>query len=159
MNAAFSSHSLAVGGIYIGSCLDEKPGADEGHGWFPVRFYRHGRQPVLSPSAAGEIKETGPCRRDGSRALKPLWITHHRLRPSGGRPFFVEAGHYAIYTLATPNSACASDVPKPRPSGGTGYDPGSGAGVASAASLKSGPVRAVNFLVPATLGFNHGANL
>jgi glycosyltransferase involved in cell wall biosynthesis len=47
------------------------------------------------------------------KALKPLWILHHRLRQVAGGHFRLKPAKYQIYTLDSPERRVTVDVPKP----------------------------------------------
>ena len=80
---------------------------------FLSAFTDTGDNLCLSPSAAKEFKETLAMPAGWVRALKPLWILHHRLRRLAAGHFSLKPASYAIYTLASPEQRVRFDVPKP----------------------------------------------
>lgn len=67
----------------------------------------------LSPGATKEFKETLALPAGWVRALKPLWITHHRLRRLAAGHFSLKPASYAIYTRQSLEQRVRFDVPKP----------------------------------------------
>jgi hypothetical protein len=47
------------------------------------------------------------------RALKPLWIGHHRLRRLAAGHFSLKPAGYSIYTLQSPERRVTFDAPRP----------------------------------------------
>jgi len=80
---------------------------------FLSAFTDTGENPCLSPNATKEIMETRAMPAAWVRALKPFWITHHRLRRLAAGHFLLKPGSYAIYTLASPEQRVHFDVSKP----------------------------------------------
>jgi glycosyltransferase involved in cell wall biosynthesis len=67
----------------------------------------------LSPSAIQESKETLAMARGWVRALRPVWIAHHRLRRLAAGHFSLKPTSYSIYTLQRPEQRVRFDVPRP----------------------------------------------
>ena len=67
----------------------------------------------LSPRAIQETKETLALAPGWVRALKPLWITQHRLRRLAAGHFSVKPATYFFYTLQSPAQRVRLEVPKP----------------------------------------------
>jgi hypothetical protein len=80
---------------------------------FLSAFADTGENLCLSPNATKEIMETRAMSAAWVRALKPLWIMHHRLRRLASGHFSLKPASYAIYTLASPEDRVCFDVPKP----------------------------------------------
>ena len=67
----------------------------------------------LSPRAIQETKETLAMAPGWVRALKPVWIAHHRLRRLAAGHFSLKPASYSFYTLQSPERRVRLDVPKP----------------------------------------------
>jgi glycosyltransferase involved in cell wall biosynthesis len=67
----------------------------------------------LSPRAILETKETLALAPGWVRALKPVWIAHHRLRRLAAGHFSLKPASYSFYTLQSPDQRVRLDVPKP----------------------------------------------
>jgi glycosyltransferase involved in cell wall biosynthesis len=67
----------------------------------------------LSPRAVRETKETLAMAPGWVRVLKPVWITHHRLRRLAAGHFSLKPASYSFYTLQSPDHRVRLDVPKP----------------------------------------------
>jgi len=67
----------------------------------------------LSPRAVRETKETLAMAPGWVRVLKPVWITHHRLRRLAAGHFSLKSASYSFYTLQSPERRVRFDVPKP----------------------------------------------
>ena len=67
----------------------------------------------LTPRAVSEIRETRAMAPGWVRALKPVWIVHHRLRRLAAGHFSLEPSSYEFYTLQSPDRRVRLDVPKP----------------------------------------------
>jgi len=80
---------------------------------FQSAFTDTGDNLCLSSSAAKEFKETLAMPAGWVRALKPLWIMHHRLRRLAAGHFSLKPASYSIYTLQSPGKRIRLDVPKP----------------------------------------------
>jgi glycosyltransferase involved in cell wall biosynthesis len=80
---------------------------------FLSAFADTGENLCLSSNATKEIMETRAMPAAWVRALKPFWITHHRLRRLAAGHFLLKPGSYAIYTLASPEQRMQFDVSKP----------------------------------------------
>jgi glycosyltransferase involved in cell wall biosynthesis len=76
----------------------------------------------LKPNAIREKAETEKMVPGWVKLLKPLWILSHRLRRLGHGHFSLKPTAYAIYTKASPEQRVTVAVPKPTPSGGTGFE-------------------------------------
>jgi glycosyltransferase involved in cell wall biosynthesis len=80
---------------------------------FLSAFADTGENLCLSLTATKEIMETRAMPAAWVRALKPLWITHHRLRRLAAGHFSLKPASYAIYTLTSPEARVRFDVSKP----------------------------------------------
>jgi len=80
---------------------------------FQSAFTDTGDNLCLSPSANKEFAETLAMTAGWVRALKPLWIAHHRLRRLAAGHFSMKPDSYDIYTLASPNQRVRFDVANP----------------------------------------------
>jgi glycosyltransferase involved in cell wall biosynthesis len=80
---------------------------------FVSAFTDTGENMNLKPNAIREKAETAAMRPALARALKPLWIVHHRLRRMAAGHFFLKPTSYSIYTMASPDRRVTFDVPKP----------------------------------------------
>jgi glycosyltransferase involved in cell wall biosynthesis len=67
----------------------------------------------LSPRAIRETKETLDMAPGWVRALKPVWIAHHRLRRLAAGHFSLKPASHSFYTLQSPDQRVRLDVPKP----------------------------------------------
>ena len=67
----------------------------------------------LKPNAIREEKEKAAMTPGWVRALKPVWIAHHRLRRLAAGHFSLPPASYCIYTLHSPERRVRFDVPKP----------------------------------------------
>ena len=80
---------------------------------FTSVFADTGENMNLKPNGIREKAETARMMPGWIRALKPLWIFHHRLRRLGAGHFFLKPTSYAIYTRQSPGQRVTIDVPKP----------------------------------------------
>jgi glycosyltransferase involved in cell wall biosynthesis len=80
---------------------------------FTSVFADTGDNLCLSPRAISETRETLAMAPRWVRALKPVWIGHHRLRRLAAGHFFLRPTSYSIYTLQSPGQRVRFDVPKP----------------------------------------------
>jgi glycosyltransferase involved in cell wall biosynthesis len=80
---------------------------------FLSAFADTGDNLCLGSAATKEINETRVMPAAWVRALKPFWITHHRLRRLAAGHFSLKPASYAIYTLASPEARVRFDVSKP----------------------------------------------
>jgi glycosyltransferase involved in cell wall biosynthesis len=67
----------------------------------------------LSPRAIQESKKALAMAPAWVRALKPVWILHHRLRRLTAGHFSLKPTSYSIYTRHSPERRVRFDVPKP----------------------------------------------
>jgi glycosyltransferase involved in cell wall biosynthesis len=80
---------------------------------FTSIFTDTGDNLCLGPSGVRETAETAAMVPRWVRALKPLWIAHHRLRRMAAGHFKMEPTSYSIYTKASPNRRVTVQAPKP----------------------------------------------
>ena len=80
---------------------------------FTSAFADTGGNMNLKPNAIREKAETGAMTPRWVRALKPVWIAHHRLRRLAAGHFFLKPTSYAIYTKSNPDRRVEFPVPKP----------------------------------------------
>jgi hypothetical protein len=80
---------------------------------FPSVFADTGDNLCLSPNAIRETRETLALAPGWVRALKPVWIVHHRLRRLAAGHFSLKPASYFLYTLQSPEQRVRLDVPKP----------------------------------------------
>ena len=76
-------------------------------------FADTGENLCLSPRAVSETKETLAMAPAWVRALKPVWIAHHRLRRLVAGHFNLKPMSYSIYTRQSPGQRVRFDVAKP----------------------------------------------
>jgi len=80
---------------------------------FTSVFADTGENMNLKPNALREKAETEKMIPPFDRALKPVWILHHRLRRLAAGHFFLKPTSYEIYTLQNPEQRVKFDVAKP----------------------------------------------
>jgi len=80
---------------------------------FTSAFADTGGNMNLKPNAIREKAETDAMTPHWVRALKPVWIGHHRLRRLAAGHFFLKPASYSIYTLQSPDRRVTFDVPRP----------------------------------------------
>lgn len=80
---------------------------------FTSTFADTGENMNLKPNAIREKGETQKMAPAWLRALKPVWIGHHRLRRLAAGHFSLKPTSYSIYTLKSPDQRVKVDVPKP----------------------------------------------
>jgi len=80
---------------------------------FTSAFVDTGENMNLRPNAVREKKETAAMRPRWVRALKPVWIVHHRLRRLIAGHFSLKPTAYSIYTQQSLYQRAIFDVPKP----------------------------------------------
>ena len=80
---------------------------------FTSVFADTGKNMNLEPNAIREKNETAAMTPGWVRALKPVWILHHRLRRLAAGHFSLKPTGYSIYTLQNPEQRVRFDVPKP----------------------------------------------
>ena len=80
---------------------------------FTSAFADTGGNMNLKPNAIREKAETGAMMPRWVRALKPVWIAHHRLRRLAAGHFFLKPMSYAIYTKSSSDRRLEFSVPKP----------------------------------------------
>ena len=80
---------------------------------FTSAFADTGVNMNLKPNAVREKEETDAMTPGWVRALKPIWIGHHRLRRLAAGHFSLKPMSYSIYTLQSPERRVRFDVPKP----------------------------------------------
>lgn len=80
---------------------------------FTSVFADTGENMNLKPNAIREKVETDKMIPAWVRALKPLWILHHRLRRLAAGHFSLKPTSYEIYTLQSPDRRVKIDVSKP----------------------------------------------
>ena len=80
---------------------------------FTSVFADTGENMGLKPNALRESAEIKAMTPPWMRMLKPVWVTHHRLRRLAAGHFFVRPTSYSIYTLQSPKQRVPFDVPKP----------------------------------------------
>jgi len=67
----------------------------------------------LKPNAIREKAETTALAPRWVRALKPLWIGHHRLRRLAAGHFNLKPASYSIYTMQSPEQRVAFEISNP----------------------------------------------
>ena len=80
---------------------------------FTSTFTDTGENMNLKPNAIREENEKVAMAPGWVRALKPVWIFHHRLRRLAAGHFFLKPTDYSIYTLPSPEKRVRFDIPKP----------------------------------------------
>jgi hypothetical protein len=80
---------------------------------FTSVFTDAGENMSLKPNAIREKAEAEAMAPGWVRALKPVWIVHHRLRRLAAGHFSLKPTSYSIYTLQSPEQRVQFDVPKP----------------------------------------------
>jgi glycosyltransferase involved in cell wall biosynthesis len=80
---------------------------------FTSVFTDTGENMNLKPNAIREKAETAAMRPLMVRALKPLWIGHHRVRRLAAGHFSLEPTSYSIYTRQSPETRVSFEVQKP----------------------------------------------
>jgi glycosyltransferase involved in cell wall biosynthesis len=80
---------------------------------FTSIFTETGDNMNFKPNALREKAETKAMAPLWVRALKPLWIAHHRLRRLAEGHFSIKPTHYDLYTLKSPDKRVRIEVPKP----------------------------------------------
>jgi glycosyltransferase involved in cell wall biosynthesis len=80
---------------------------------FTSVFADTGENMNLKPNAIREKAEMDAMIPLWVRALKPVWIVHHRLRRLIAGHFSLKPTSYSIYTLQSPEQRMRFDVPKP----------------------------------------------
>lgn len=80
---------------------------------FTSVFTDTGENMGLWPVALREKAETDAMTPAWMRALKPVWIAHHRLRRLAAGHFALQPMSYSIYTLHSPAQRVKIEVPKP----------------------------------------------
>jgi glycosyltransferase involved in cell wall biosynthesis len=80
---------------------------------FTSAFADTGENMNLKPNALREKAGTDAMAPRWVRALKPVWIGHHRLRRLAAGHFFLKPASYSIYTRQSVDHRVTFDVPKP----------------------------------------------
>jgi hypothetical protein len=80
---------------------------------FTSVFADTGENMNFKPNAVREKIETAGMAPRWVRALKPVWIAHHRLRRLAAGHFSLKPTAYAIYTFDSPEARVEFDVPNP----------------------------------------------
>jgi glycosyltransferase involved in cell wall biosynthesis len=80
---------------------------------FTSAFADTGENMNLKPNAMREKAATDAMTPRWARALKPIWIGHHRLRRLAAGHFSLKPMSYEIYTRQSPERRIRFDVPKP----------------------------------------------
>ena len=80
---------------------------------FTSVFTDTGENMNLKPNAIREKSATDAMTPLWVRALKPLWIGHHRLRRLAAGHFNLKPASYSIYTLQSPEQRVTFDVTNP----------------------------------------------
>jgi glycosyltransferase involved in cell wall biosynthesis len=80
---------------------------------FTSAFADTGGNMNLKPNAIREKAEIDAMTPRWVRALKPVWIGHHRLRRLAAGHFNLKPMRYSIYTLQSPERRATFNVPKP----------------------------------------------
>ena len=80
---------------------------------FTSAFADTGENMNLKPNAIREKAATEAMTPRWVRALKPIWIGHHRLRRLAAGHFSLKPMSYEIYTLGSPERRVRFDVAKP----------------------------------------------
>lgn len=82
-------------------------------GDFTSAFADTGENMNLKPNAIREKAETDRMTPSWVRALKPVWVLHHRLRRLAAGHFNLRPSSYSIYTLKSAGQRVRFDVVKP----------------------------------------------
>jgi len=80
---------------------------------FTSIFADTGENMMLKPNALREKAKTDQMVPGWVKALKPVWIVHHRLRRVAAGHFALKPTSYSIYTKQSPDNRMTIDVPKP----------------------------------------------
>ena len=80
---------------------------------FTSVFADTGENLCLTPNAIREYDESLAMAPRCVRALRPVWIVHHRLRRLAAGHFFLKPTSYSIYTTHNPDRRTQFDVAKP----------------------------------------------
>ena len=80
---------------------------------FTSVFADTGENMNLKPNAVREKAETDRMVPGWVRALKPVWILHHRLRRIAAGHFNLRPASFSIYMKQSPQQRVTVDVPKP----------------------------------------------
>jgi glycosyltransferase involved in cell wall biosynthesis len=80
---------------------------------FTSVFADTGENMNLKPNAIREQIETLALAPTWVRALKPVWVVHHRLRRLAAGHFSLKPTSYSIYTFNSPDRRVTIDVPEP----------------------------------------------
>ena len=80
---------------------------------FTSVFADTGENMNLKPNAIREKAATDAMRPGWARALKPVWVVHHRLRRLAAGHFSLKPTSYSIYTLQSPEQRVTFNVAKP----------------------------------------------
>jgi len=80
---------------------------------FTSVFADTGENMNLKPNAIREKEEMTAMAPAWVRALKPVWIVHHRLRRLAAGHFHLQPTSYSIYTLNSPEQRVKFEVLKP----------------------------------------------
>lgn len=78
-------------------------------------FFETGENMGLKANALREIDESYGMAPRWVRLLRPLWITHHRLRRLAAGHFFLKPMSYSIYTQKSPAERVTFKVQRPTP--------------------------------------------
>jgi len=80
---------------------------------FTSVFADTGENMNLKPNGIREKEAAAAMTPGWLRALKPVWIGHHRLRRLAAGHFSLRPMSYSIYTLQSPERRVTFDVPRP----------------------------------------------
>ncbi|HEX5398474.1 MAG TPA: glycosyltransferase [Verrucomicrobiae bacterium] len=80
---------------------------------FTSAFADTGENMNLKPNAIREKAATAAMTPRWVRALKPMWVFHHRLRRLTAGHFNLEPSNYSVYTRQSPDRRVTVEVPKP----------------------------------------------
>jgi len=80
---------------------------------FTAVFTDVGENMSLKPNAVCEKAESEAMAPGWVRALKPVWIVHHRLRRLAAGHFSLKPTSCSIYTLQSPERRVTMDAPNP----------------------------------------------
>lgn len=80
---------------------------------FTSLFTDAGENMSLKPNAIREKAGAEAMAPGWVRALKPVWIVHHRLRRLAAGHFSLKPTSYSIYTLQSPERRVTMDAPNP----------------------------------------------
>jgi hypothetical protein len=80
---------------------------------FTSIFADTGENMNLKPNALREKAETEKMIPPIVRALKPVWILHHRLRRLAAGHFSLKPANYSVYTPQNPEQRVKFEVQKP----------------------------------------------